>query len=428
MNDIQPEQLTHIERINALMQLVLDDDSDSLYDLLRRIHREIKNFSITSDKEFTEKMKEIYASFEPEHIEMVGNVLGKEESTLYLSTEVFLFTIILFDPKSVPSPKDLTKIYSAFVPRLQISNGFDLKKNIKNQWKSKVESASDDFIRKRHENAAKSATSDDRYTHLQWECNSNVLKFQVHTILYGNVSPQFCLHDNMNLNISSLRTLRPKSLISDFIVSHFSELVKTEDEHAFYKVYHVSDHELKKRNSSNSYWEKKFNSKSKIKLGTKKLILLFPRCNNAHFTVHAVFLDQPTNNAKIRVEEYNSLRTSGSNTDSVTGKSYEQDLSELYMKFLHSQYHCENFDISSDYEIETDIRHLECPQQKNGYDCGVFCILYLCSLTGSIPLDLFEINQEYIDSNHVRNWILASIISKRILLPSYKSYESDENV
>jgi len=436
MNDnIQQEKRTIIDRFDALMRLLPKDDKISFNNSLNRIHTEITNYldSTNQNGQFIlEKAKETCIMIDSKHKEYLNNLqilVGKKNAAAYVTIQAIFTTIILLDPETVPSPKHLTMIYNAFVPRLQISNGYDPNRTIRKQWKSQIENTSDDFIRQLHQNASRPANSDDVFTHLDWDCESVALKKQVHTILYGKVSPQFSLHDNTNLNITALRTLRPKSFISDFIVSHFSELVQTEDEHAVYKVYHVSDHELKERHRNKSYWEKKYKSTSKISLGSRKLILLFPRCNDTHFTIYKVFGDKPTDNTKIRigVEEYNSLRTrTASITYPATEKLYEDYLSEFYMKFLQTHCQDEHFDISVDYEIETNIGHLEIPQQKNGYDCGVFCILYMCALTNSIQLNLHEINQEYIDHNHLRNWILASIINKRILFPPYKiSPESD---
>lgn len=426
-SEVTDQQMTISLRMDALLHLLPRDDRVSFHDSLERIKSAImdylKSANLDHDK-LDELLRSVYENVRvpKEEYNSFYSSVGDENVELYYRIKAMLITITFVDD-SAPTTKDLTKIYNAFVPHLQKTNDYDIIRTIKNQWKSQIKSTSNDFMRQQHRNAFRRATSEDIFAHLEWDCDSRALKKQVQTILYGNVSPHFNLHNDRNLSITTLRTLRPTSLISDFIVCYFSKLVKTEDEHAYYKVYHVSDNELKERNRNISYWEKKYQSTSKIDLGTRKLILLFPRCNNTHFTIYKVFRDQPTDKTKICVEEYNSLRMpSSTNTLEVEG-SYEHDLSEFYMKFLQSHCHGEHFDISVEVEIETDIRHIVSPQQKNGYDCGVFCILYLCALTQSIQLDLNQINQEYIDHNHLRNWILASIINKRILFPSYRISE-----
>lgn len=151
MSDIIQEQCTIIDRFDALMRLLPRDDSVSFNNSLRRIKSEIMNYLESKHqnlKDVLDKAKEKYALIESHHNEYLNNLsisVGTENVKVYVTIQAILLTIIFSDPKSVPSPKDLTKIYNAFVPRIQISNGYDLNVTIRNQWESQIESTSNHF-------------------------------------------------------------------------------------------------------------------------------------------------------------------------------------------------------------------------------------------------------------------------------------------
>lgn len=397
-SSIYSKASTVFQRIESLMLSIPTDDKEIFSATCNRIYKELSRQmnmdaynEIKFSEEFNQYRKECLDHFSNPEMKVwndeLKNLVGKDLGATHISLLVTLNAWIYYDgnidvENKRLSPYNLALLYNTFFPPMNA----DRRMN---------ELCNQDF------SAKKLSYSE------EWECDDIGLRHRVITILFGNISPNFEL--NMNMNLKTLRTLCPETLISDNIISSFCNLLNKETGS---RVVHVFEGSLNCDYLKD--WENKTHKQVK-RDASKRFEMLFPHGRNTHFTLYRVLIDDADEN-KLIMKLYDSS-SSIVNRKKVTIQSksrdqkwrYERNMSFIFTRALGFSKH----------QFRTiELQYQPVPQQSNGYDCGVFCMLYLIFFTeSSKKLKMKDICQDYIDRNKIRNWILASILKHKVILP-----------
>jgi hypothetical protein len=432
-----------INKLKALLiSLIESKDSNAYINVFKQVFHEIKNIKHNIEEEsdissLTGQML-LYLYGQEEFKGIID--MGKKQAAaiginseklreleiehgvpfplLLLSLHSWVTIVILKDRE--PSIKKYSNLFRAYTLPIKAIQKQDFDQNLASQWEqletcsgSQTFSSTQSLIR----NAKKGISIDEKKNYSEWICHDKGMRQQIFTLLFGNVSPKFLLHGDSNLSISTIRSLRLESWISKWIILRFSRLLQNESSNSTFMIYEGSDETILRFNASSKNRER-----NRVPLGDRIFIMLYPRCHNNHYTLYKVFND-PKEKKVIYMGIFDSMYECKAATTILDSSDdeVEKQLIKIYLYYLHL-----NFDDTEKYPTEKQIKkvnkfHAPVSLQKNTFDCGLFCMLYMSILTQSTTLNITDANQNYIDTYHIRYWILASILRNKVMLPQIKT-------
>ena len=134
--------------------------------------------------------------------------------------------------------------------------------------------------------------------------------------------------------------------------------------------------------------------------------------SKTHWVVYLVYVDKLKTDGKendvIFLKKYCSLNNSNH------CKKEQHDRMIKCFEELWKMWYCGNKHLPTETHccVEESL-----PKQSNGTDCGVFCCAVTTCLVDLLPnVKIDKITQEYIDENHFRSRICASILTGQLVL------------
>jgi Ulp1 family protease len=215
-------------------------------------------------------------------------------------------------------------------------------------------------------------------------------KQKVREILRGSTTSQQVLIDKFNIDMTreKFSCLRPGTWLNDEIINFYMQLLQEKDDnfvtqqkksktsHYFNSFFYTKLLENGQYQYSNvKRWTKKFDIFQKSK------IFIPINLHNTHWTMLVIYME------KKEIHYYDSM--------SGSGKVYLQSA----LKWIQDEAKEKKNEIINTNEWKLIDRESHVPQQRNGYDCGMFSIYCADYVTDDLPL---EYNQDEMGENRIR--------------------------